>query len=131
VGECAGEVVSQSEFMLEDADRHIFDAGLQLEAGKLEAAAATAITAMRAAADGLLHTRGLLLSDKYDTVAEFRKHFADTGEFLPMCAEYYFRAAEEGPQGLNAEQAHQRVEEATLFVEEAHGRYARMGGALA
>ena len=48
-----------------------------------------------------------------------------------MCAEYFFRAAEEGPKGLNEEQTHQRVEEATLFVEEAHGRYARMGGALA
>jgi hypothetical protein len=79
----------------------------------------------------LLSTRGMLLSDRYDTVAEFRKQIADPGEFLPMCAEYYFRAAEEGPKGLNAEQAHQRVEEATLFVEEAHGRYARMGGALA
>jgi sulfite reductase (ferredoxin) len=131
VGECAGEVVSQSEFMLEDADRHLFDAGLQLEAGKREEAATTAFTAMKAAADGLLSTRGLLLSDRYDTVGEFRKQFADAGEFLPMCAEYFFRAAEEGPKGLNDEQAHQRVEEATLFVEEAHGRYARMGGALA
>jgi sulfite reductase (ferredoxin) len=131
VGECAGEVVSQAEFMLEDADRHLFDAGLQLEAGKLEEAATTAFTAMRAAADGLLSTHGLLLSDRYDTLGEFRGKIADPGDFLPMCAEYFFRAAEDGHQGLNAEQAHQRVEEATLFVEEAHGRYARMGGALA
>ena len=48
-----------------------------------------------------------------------------------MVCDYYFRAAEEGVQGLTAEQAHRRVEEATLFVEEANGRYARMGGALA
>ncbi|MSO20213.1 MAG: nitrite/sulfite reductase [Acidobacteria bacterium] len=131
VGECAGEVVTQSEFMLEDADRHLFDAGLQLEAGKREAAATTAFTAMKCAADGLLATRGLLLSDQYNTVGEFKKLFADAGEFLPMCADYFFRAAEEGAKNLNEEQAHQRVEEATLFVEEAHGRYARMGGALA
>jgi hypothetical protein len=48
-----------------------------------------------------------------------------------MCADFYFRAAEEGPKGLNPEKAHQRVEEATLFVEEAHGVYSRTGGALA
>ena len=48
-----------------------------------------------------------------------------------MCAEYFFRAAEEGTKNLNPEKAHQRVEEATLFVEEAHGRYSRMSGTLA
>jgi hypothetical protein len=86
---------------------------------------------MKSAADALLSTRGLLLSDNYDSVAEFRKHFADAGVFLPMCADFFFRAAEEGPKGLNPERAHQRVEEATLFVEEAHGVYSRTGGALA
>ncbi|HWP84709.1 MAG TPA: nitrite/sulfite reductase, partial [Terriglobia bacterium] len=39
VGECAGEVVTQAEFFLEDADRMVFSASLQLEAGKLEEAA--------------------------------------------------------------------------------------------
>jgi len=126
VGECAGEVVSQVEFMLEDADRMSFAATLHLEAGRLEEAASIAFEAMKAAADGLVSTRGLLLSDRYDTVSEFRKHFADTGGFLPMCAEYFFRAAEEGSQNLDAEKVHQRVEEATLFIEEAHGVYARM-----
>jgi sulfite reductase (ferredoxin) len=131
VGECAGEVVTQAEFFLEDADRMLFGAALHLEKGQLEEAASMAFQAMKEAADGLLSTKGLLRSDNYDTVAEFRKHFADTGEFLPMICEYFFRAAEEGSQNLTEEQAQQRLEEATLFVEEAHGRYARMGGALA
>jgi sulfite reductase (ferredoxin) len=130
VGECAGEVVSQVEFLLEDADRISFAASLHLEAGKLEEAAAMAFQAMKAAADGLLSSRGLLLSDRYDTVAEFRKHFADTGDFFAMCAEYFFRAAHEGFQNLSEEKVHQRVEEATLFIEEAHGVYSRMSGAL-
>ncbi|MBI4443398.1 MAG: nitrite/sulfite reductase [Acidobacteria bacterium] len=130
-GECAGELVSQAEFLLEDADRLLFAATLHLENKRLEEAASIALQAMRVAADGLLSTRGLLLSDHYDTVAEFRKHFADTGDFLSMCAEYFFRAVEEGTKDLNPEKAHQRVEEATLFVEEAHGRYSRMGGMLA
>jgi sulfite reductase (ferredoxin) len=131
VGECAGEVVSQVEFLLADADRMSFAASLHLEAGKLEEAAAIALLAMKSAADGLLSTSGLLLSDRYDTVAEFRRHFADNGGFLPMCAEYFFRAAEEGSTNLDAEQVHQRLEEATLFIEEAHGVYSRMSGKLA
>jgi sulfite reductase (ferredoxin) len=131
VGECAGEVVTQAEFFLEEADRLLFGASLHLEGGRLEEAATTALQGMKQAADGLLSTRGLLRSDNYDTVAEFRKHFVEPGEFLAMCAEYLFRAAEEGAKNLTPEQAHQRVEEATLFVEEAHGRYSRMGGALA
>jgi len=131
VGECAGEVVTQAEFSLEDADRLLFAASLHLEGGRLEEAATTAFEAMTKAADGILSTKGLLRSDNYDSVAEFRKHFAEPGDFLPMVSEYFFRAAEEGPTNLSPEQAHQRVEEATLFVEEAHGRYSRMGGALA
>ena len=130
-GECAGEMVTQAEFFLEDADRMMFGATLHLEKGELEEAASVALQGMKGAADGLLSTKGLLRSDNYDTVEEFRKHFAETGEFLPMISEYFFRAAEEGTQNLTAEQAHQRVEEATLFVEEANGRYSRMGGALA
>jgi sulfite reductase (ferredoxin) len=131
VGECAGEMVTQAEFFLEDADRMMFGATLHLEKGQLQEAARIAFLGMKEAADGLLSTKGLLLSDNYDTVEQFRKHFADTGEFLPMISEYFFRAAEEGCENLSEEQAHQRVEEATLFVEEAQGRYARMGGALA
>jgi sulfite reductase (ferredoxin) len=131
VGECAGEMVTQAEFFLEDADRLLFGASLHLEAGRLQQAAATSNEAMNKAADALLLAKGMLRSDRYDTAAEFRKNFADTGEFLPMCADYYFRAAEEGTANLDPERAHQRVEEATLFVEEAHGRYSRMGGALA
>ncbi|MCZ6752018.1 MAG: nitrite/sulfite reductase [Acidobacteria bacterium] len=143
VGECAGEVVDQAEFLLEDADRMEFEASLHLEAGRLGEAAGTALQAMKKAADGLLFTRGLLLSDRYDTVEEFRKHFGENGgaapqaapqfipKFIPMIREYFFRAVQEGSENLSAEKAHQRVEEATLFIEEAHGVYSRMGGALA
>jgi hypothetical protein len=47
-----------------------------------------------------------------------------------MCAEYFFRANAEGFRNLTEEQTHQRVEEATLFIEEAHGVYSRMSGLL-
>ena len=36
VGECAGEVVDQAEFMLEEADRLTFDATLALDEGRLD-----------------------------------------------------------------------------------------------
>ena len=123
VGECAGEVVDQAEFMLEDADRLNFEATLALDAGNWRNAAEKSLEASKKASDGLLSTRGLLLSDYYDTVAEFRKHFYDTGRFLRPFAENFFRAVDEPIQGVTPERARQRVEETTLFIEQAQTVY--------
>ncbi len=123
VGECAGEVVDQAEFMLEDADRLNFEATLALDAGNWRNAAEKSLEASKKASDGLLSTRGLLLSDHYDTVAEFRKHFYDTGRFLRPFAENFFRAVDEPIQGVTPERARQRVEETTLFIEQAQTVY--------
>ncbi len=128
-GECAGEVVDQSEFMLEDAGRLVFESTLAYDEGRLEEAAAKSFAAMLKAADGLLFLRGLLLSDKYNTVAEFRKLFFDTGEFYAPFAENFFRAAEEGDAPLGAERTRRRVEESNLFSEMAQTVYSRMAGA--
>jgi sulfite reductase (ferredoxin) len=125
VGECAGEVVDQAEFMLEDADRLNFEATLALDGGDWEDAAAKSFEASKKASDGLLSTRGLLLSDNYDTLAQFRQHFYDTGQFLKPFAENFFRAAEEPVEGIDAERARQRVEETTLFIEQAQTVYTR------
>src|SRR5690606_1803288 len=73
VGECAGEVVDQAEFMLEDADRLNFEATLALDAGNAREAAEKAYQAEAKAADALLSTRGFWLSDNYDRAAEFKK----------------------------------------------------------
>ena len=127
-GECAGEVVDQAEFMLDDAERLIFEASLHLEGGKNQAAARVSFAGMEKAADGLLSTRGLLLSDNYDTHAEFKKHFIDTGEFLIGVAEYYGKAHAEGAKEVSGERSRQRVEESNLFIEEAHILYSRMAG---
>jgi sulfite reductase (ferredoxin) len=127
-GECAGEVVDQAEFLLEDAERMIFDATLQLEAELYQEAGKVAFESMKKAADGLLSTRGLLLSDRYDTIAEFRARFAEPGNFFPGCADYLFKAAAEGEVRFGPERARQIVEEANLFIEEAHVVYSRMAG---
>ena len=126
-GECAGEVVEQAEFMLEDAERLIFDASLHLEGERVQDAATVALKAMKGAADGLLSTNGLLVSDNYDTPAEFRKFYVETGNFHPGVAEYYSKSLAEGDVA-SAERARQRLEEANLFVEEAHVVYSRMAG---
>jgi sulfite reductase (ferredoxin) len=126
VGECAGEMVDQAEFMLEDADRLNFEATLALEKGSFHEAARKAYQAQRKAADGLLSTKGLLLSDKYDTVGEFRKFFYDgPSVFWKPFAENFLRSAEENVDELDAEQCRLRVEEATLFIEQAQTVYSQ------
>ena len=125
VGECAGAVVDQAEFMLEDADRLNFEATLALDDGNPEEAARLSLEATMKAADGILFTRGLLLSDKYDTVKEFRTHFYGTGGFWKPFAENFFRTAEEGLDGLTPQRARQRVEEATLFIEQSQSVYSQ------
>ncbi len=127
-GECAGEMVDQAEFMLDDAERLIFEASLHLEAEKSCEAAKVSYEGMVKAADGLLSTRGLLLSDNYDTQAEFQKHFIDTGEFHIGVAEYFAKAHGEGNEEVTPERSRQRVEESNLFIEEAHVIYSRMAG---
>ncbi len=124
VGECAGEVVDQAEFMLEDADRIHFESTLDLEQDRFNNASAKAFEACKKAADALLFTKGLWLSDRYDTVAEFQKHFCDTGVFYKPFADNFLRAAQEGPSD-DSECARLRVEEATLFIEAAQGVYSQ------
>jgi len=129
-GECAGEMVTQAEFMLDDAERLVFEATLDLEASRIEDASEKSWKAMKSAADGLLSTQGLLLSNNYDTVGEFRSRFAEPGRFFPGVAEYFFKAAAETRAGMDPERTRQLLEEANLFTEEAHVVYGRMAGAF-
>ena len=78
------------------------------------------------AADGLLTTEGLQYVDDESTVSEFRNRFFEPGIVFAGFGAHIFKAVEEGTDNLTAELTHQRVEEATLFVEEAHNVYNRM-----
>ncbi len=122
VGECAGEVVDQAEFMLNDADRLNFEATIALDEGRSDEAAQKALQAQMKAADALLFTKGLLISDKYDTAGEFRKLFYDTDLFWKPFADNFFRSTEESADDASSH-ARSRVEEATLFIEAAQGVY--------
>ncbi len=126
VGECAGEVVALVSMKLDEADRLIYESGLDLEKGKYQKSAELAFSAMIRAADGLLTTVGLQYIDDGTTVNEFRTHFFEGGNFFPGYGAHIFKATEEDASTFNQELSHRRVEEATLFVEESHNVYNRM-----
>ena len=126
VGECAGALVELVSFILEEADRLIYEAGLQLERDEYTASAQHAYEAMIKAADALLTTEGLQHIDDESTVKEFRVRFFEPGIVFPGFGAHLFKAAEEDTTAFDRELTHRRVEEATLFVEEAHNVYGRM-----
>ena len=126
VGECAGEVVALVSMKLEEADRLIYESGLNLEKGEYQDSAELAFNAMIRAADGILTTVGLQYIDDATTVNEFRTHFFEPGNFFPGYGAHIFKATEEDTATFDHELAHRRVEEATLFVEESHNVYNRM-----
>ena len=126
VGECAGEVIALVSMKLEEADRLIYESGLNLEDGTYQECADKAFSAMIRAADGLLTTVGLQYIDDATTVNEFRTHFFDPGNFFAGFGAHLFKATEEDSSTFDHELAHRRVEESTLFVEESHNVYNRM-----
>ena len=92
----------------------------------MQVSAQHAFEAMIKAADALLTTEGLQHIDNETTVKEFRNRFFEPGIFFPGFGAHLFRAVEEDTSVFDKELTHRRVEEATLFVEEAHNVYGRM-----
>src|SRR5262249_40757252 len=79
-GECAGEVISATQFDLADAERLVFEAQLHLENENYQQADALAYRAMIQAASSLVKTQFLDVGDNPDSVvSEFRRRFYDTG----------------------------------------------------
>ena len=68
--------------------------------------------------------------DPDQVVGEFRTRFADTQRFDPFAgarfAAFLLRAHDAPGGELDRERAHQRIEEAQLFIEAAHACYDRM-----
>ncbi len=132
MGECAGEVVTLTDFGLKAADRELFQAQLNFEAGEIETAAARAYRAMVLAAQGLIKGQNPDMSDDPDAVlTEFTRRFHDTGIFHdpfagPKFAHYYFQAHARRGQNPDRENTGLLLHEAQLFVEAAHSCYARM-----
>ena len=131
VGECAGEVVSLTEFDLAAAEAQIFEAQLELEAGRVDAADTRAYRGMLLAAKGLVKAEYIDVGDDpAQIVREFRTRFFDTQVFFDKYAGgkfamYLFRRHEQGPAG-SAEAARRLVEEAQLFLEASHACQGRL-----
>jgi len=131
VGECAGEVVSLTEFDLASAEAQIFEAQLRLEEAEPTQANQLAYQAMLLAAKGLIKTEFIDISDDPDSIVkEFRTRFFDTEVFFDKYARgkfamYLFRRHESGSSDT-AEAAHQLIEEAQLFLEASHACQARL-----
>ena len=132
IGECAGEVVSLTEFGLKAADREVFDAQVKLDAGEYQAAADKAYKAMLYAAQGLIKYYNIDVSDDPQKVhAEFLERFHETKLFHdpfggPRFVHYYIHAHDERNGAFDKDKASIRLQESQLFIEAAHSCYLRM-----
>jgi sulfite reductase (ferredoxin) len=132
VGECAGEVVPYALMQLAAAEREVFEASLLLEQGDTAAAASRARSAMLIAARGLvrqLHPD--VGEDPAEIVAEVKTRLVETKLLWdPFAgakfAQFLYRAVADGAAVTTHESAHQRIEEAQLFVDASHQCYERM-----
>src|SRR5439155_13450288 len=135
VGECAGEVVSPTDFALTACEREVFEAQLMLERSEFDQAVRHAYESMLHGAAALLRHKAVLFFNDPDVIVrEFREQFYDTqlifdpfqgGNF----AHYFFRAHEtlsSNGRHHSEESAHQLIEEAQLFLEACYSCYTRM-----
>lgn len=136
-GECAGEVVTIVEFGLQDAERRLFEAQLDLEAGKSGTASIAAYKAMLTAAKALIMVFNIDIQEDADpVVADFRKHFVASGRFKdPFAgdkfANYLLSKYENPPsESDDLPSAREGIEEAQLFIEAAQSCYQRMQGTI-
>ena len=132
MGECAGEVVSLVQFELSGCETDAFEAQIQLDEGRYEAAYNGAYKAMLRAARALIRTQWYDVPDGADVIIEeFRTRFCDTSLFYdrfagPKFANYLFAAHEASPKQVTRDLAHQTIEEAQLFIEAVYACYGRM-----
>ncbi len=133
IGECAGEVVSMTEFDLTSAEREVFEAQVLLDKKEDQKAGERAYQAMLIAAKGLIRTELRdVPTDPNQIMSEFKTRFYDTQVFFdPFAggkfAQYFFIAHKKAGSTYTAESAHQLIEEASLFVEAVYSCYHRLG----
>ncbi len=133
IGECAGEVVSLTEFGLSASERQVFEAQIELDRGESKAAGETALKAMLQAAKALIQTRDIDIADDPDRIVEaFKMYFYDTELFFDpyagaKFAHYLLRIHNETEPDNSVAAVHRRIEEAQLFIEAAHACYNRLG----
>ncbi|NUP11733.1 MAG: nitrite/sulfite reductase [Polyangiaceae bacterium] len=137
VGECAGEVVPYVQMALAAAEREVFESQVLLDQGESSSASERAYRAMLTAARALVREKEPNVGDEPDEILGlFQKQLVETKLFFdPFAgakfAHYLTKAHRDGSADANAESAHQRIEEAQLFVDASHQCYERMVQAAA
>lgn len=136
IGECAGEVVTLTDFGVAKAESIYFDATLMLDEeprnGNVKAAADKALEAMIKAAQGLLKVCNIDISDDPAVIVqEFRTNFYDTELFFDPFAKgkfasYLFKGYDRRDEDITLDRAQEIIEESRLFIEAAHECNARM-----
>ena len=132
VGECAGEVVPFAIMGLAASEREVFEAQVLLDQRDFAASGQRALSAMLGAARALTREVFPNVGDGADEIVhEFTTRLVETKLFFdPFAgakfAQYLFRAHREGGAVGSHEAAHQRIEEAQLFVDAAHQAYERI-----
>lgn len=136
MGECAGEVVSLTDFGMAAAEGLYFDAQVELEAGpdpaRTNRAADLAYRAMVSAAQALIKQQNVDISNDPDVIVrEFKHHFFDTQLFFDPFAKgkfahYLFDAHAARNGSVSRDAALELVEEAGLFIEATHACNTRL-----
>jgi sulfite reductase (ferredoxin) len=130
-GECAGEIVSLTEFGFTSAESDAFEAQLLLDEEQYQKADERAYGAMLTAAKTLVQ---LQLPDPPadpDTIVrEFRARFVEPKIFWDtyhhgQFANYLFNRHDSPDTRYTKDTAHKIVEEANLFIDAAHKAYAK------
>ncbi|HEY6724559.1 MAG TPA: nitrite/sulfite reductase [Polyangiaceae bacterium] len=126
VGECAGEVISPSQFAFAESERLIFDAQLRLDDGDAAGAQQRALAAMTAAARAVcLPLDPSLGEDVGDVGAFFDARLGRNGSFDAASpggrfSRHFAKARETAGAPVTLARARQGVEEAQLFIDAAH-----------
>jgi sulfite reductase beta subunit-like hemoprotein len=126
VGECAGEVISATDFELAAAERLLFEAQVAFENDEVERSGKTAYRSMLRAARALVKAELPGVADDPDQiVSEFRRRFYDTQRFFDTYAggkfaQYLFAAHEKAGVPYTADSVHLLIDEAGLFIEASH-----------
>ncbi len=132
IGECAGEIVTRYQFEMTAAERLVFEAGLELDRGAIQAGGETAYAAFLKAAKGLVQVQyDDVSNDPDEIVAEFKERFVDTQLFNDpfvgaKFANYFFAAHAARGEKFTADTAHHRIAEAQLFIEAVHSCYNKL-----
>src|SRR5690606_1680510 len=130
-GECAGEVISPTEFAFAESERFIFEAQLSLDENDVRAAASHALAAMVCAARAVCLPIEPSLGDGVDVVGPaFDRLLGDTGLFDAASpggrfSRHFVHARKRNGADASAAAARQRIEEAQLFVDAAHAYLAK------